>query len=56
MPKINKRLILIFVCIAMFSTLVGCNKSEYLFNGEIIPSKENLLKLKNPFQIMICSP
>ncbi len=51
MSKINKRLILIFVCIAIFSILVGCNKSEYLFNGLVIPSKNNLLKLKSPFQI-----
>lgn len=51
MSKTNKRLILIFVCISMFLTLVACNKSEYLFNGLVIPSKNNLLKLKSSFQI-----
>ena len=51
MPKINKILILIFIYIAIFLTLVACNKSEYMFTGLIIPSKKDLLELKNPFQI-----
>ncbi|MCQ4923586.1 S41 family peptidase [Tissierella carlieri] len=49
--KENKKLIFFSIYIFILLSLLGCSKKEALFTENIILSKEDLLKLRNPFQI-----